>query len=295
MGEQRDTAAILERTVPVRGLNVHVREAGAGTPLLLLHGFPQSSREWVGTVPHLAPLGRVIAPDLRGSGRTDAPRGSYGPDALSEDAVALLDALGIDRAVVVGHDIGALTALSLAVRSPERVSRLVVLAVPPLYLRMTGSMLGSAKHLWFQYALATPGLGPRLLSGGGQRLPRWLFSAFAGPAGGVQAVDVEDYLAALRDPDRAWAGSRVYRQLVLPLFLRIVLGRYRTRLPAMPTLVLLGEQDRILRRDALAGVEKYAADVRVEEVAAAGHFLVDEQPAEVARRIARFAGLTGAG
>jgi len=290
MDDQTDAAAVVERTVEIPGLSVHLVEAGAGTPILLLHGFPQTSREWAGVMPHLAAVGRVIAPDLRGSGATDAPESSYRLAVLREDAVGLLDALGIDRAIVVGHDLGALAAMSLAVEHPERVSHLVVLSVPPLYLRMTWSMVGVMKYLWFQYALAVPGWGPRLLRGGGQRLPRWLFATFA-VNGGVARADVEAYLAELRDPAQARAGSRKYRQLVVPEFLRIVLGRYRGRLPSMPTLVLLGADDPIVPRDALAGIERYARDIRIDDVPDSGHWIVDEQPVEVARRIARFAEL----
>jgi len=295
MDERRDAGGVSERTIALPGLEVRIAESGTGPAVLLLHGFPQTSREWARVMPHLAPVARVVAADLRGSGGTGAPDGSYRREVLCRDAVALLDALGIERAVVVGHDVGALAALALAVAHPDRVSRLVVLSVPPLYLRLTWSMLGSVRYLWFQYALAVPGLGARLLSRGRQRLPRWLFARFASSAGGVPEADVAVYLAELRDPARARAGSRTYRQLIVPEFLRIVLGRYRTRLPAMPTLVLLGAEDPIIPLDALEGVERHATDVRIEIVPGAGHYLVDEQPAAVAEHIARFAGLAADG
>ncbi len=272
------------------GLDVHVVEAGEGAPILLLHGFPQSSREWARVLPRLARAGRVIAPDLRASGGSDAPDSDYRLGTLRDDAVALLDELGVERAVVVGHDLGALVALSLAMEHPQRVSHLVVLSVPPMYLRVTPSMMGSVRYLWFQYALAVPGLGARLLKGGRQRLPRWLFSTFA-HAGGVPEDDIRAYLADLRDPAQARAGSRTYRQLIVPEFLRIVLGRYRSRLPSMPTLVLLGADDPIIPRDALRGVERYAPSIVIEDVPDAGHWIVDEQPQKVADRVARFAGL----
>ncbi|MFB8386938.1 alpha/beta fold hydrolase [Microbacterium sp. NPDC055910] len=288
MDETGDAAAAVERTVSLAGVDLYVVEMGAGTPIVLLHGFPQSSREWAGVASLLAPHARVVVPDLRGSGRSGAPGGSYRLEVLGDDVLGLLDALGIERAVVVGHDIGALVAADLAMRHPERVSRLVVMSVPPMYLRMTGSMVGSMKYLWFQYALAVPGLGARLLRGGRQRLPRWLFATFA-HRGGVSAADIDAYLADLRDRAQARAGSKKYRQLVVPVFLRIVLGRYRDRLPIMPTLVLFGADDPVVPRDALAGVEDHMPDVAIETIADAGHWLADEQPAAVARRIVEFA------
>lgn len=269
-------------------LRAHVVEAGTGTPILLLHGFPQSSREWSRAMPLLAQHGHVIAPDLRGFGNSEAPDARYGLAELRSDAVALLNALEIERAVVVGHDIGALVAMSLAIEHPERVTHVGVLSVPPMYVRPRPSMVRSMPGLWFQYALATPRLGARLLRGGRQRLPRWILAGF----GGVAAADAEVYVASMRDPTRARAGSRIYRQLVVPEFLRIVRGAFRDRLPAMPILVLLGGDDHVLPRDVLEGIDRYARDVRIEEVPGAGHWLVDDQPDEVARRILAFAGLT---
>lgn len=290
MGEEA-WPGLRERVVALPRLRAHVVEAGAGPAVLLLHGFPQSSREWSRVTPLVAQHAQVIAPDLRGFGRSEAPDASYRLDALREDAVALLNALDVERAVVVGHDIGALVALSLAMEHPRRVSHLVVLSIPPMYLRVRPSMARSMRSLWFQYALATPRLGARLLRGGRQRLPRWILAEFA-QHGGVPAADADAYLASLREPARARAGSRVYRELVVPEFLRIVRGAYRDRLPTMPTLVLLGADDDVLPRDALDGVEQHARDLRIEEVPRAGHWLVDEQPVEVARRIVEFAGLT---
>jgi pimeloyl-ACP methyl ester carboxylesterase len=281
------------RFLDLPGLRMHVVEAGTGTPVVLVHGFPQSSRAWARVMTLIEPHARAIAPDLRGAGRSDAPDSPYRLDTMCGDLVELLDALGIPQAVVVGHDIGALGALALAMDHPERVSHLVVLSVPPMYLRMTPSMLRSARHLWFQYALAMPGVGERLLSGGEQRLPHLLFSAFAAH-GGVSERDREAYVARLREPDRARAASRTYRQLVVPEFMRIARGGYRDRLPTMPTLVLLGAEDAVVSPAALAGVERYAPSIRVEELPGAGHWIVDEQPAEVARRILEFAGIVPA-
>ncbi|ERG63659.1 hypothetical protein L332_04215 [Agrococcus pavilionensis RW1] len=278
------------RFLDLPGLRMHVVEAGSGTPVVLVHGFPQSSREWARVMPLIEPHARAIAPDLRGAGRSEAPDSPYRLDTMCGDLVELLDALGIERAVVVGHDIGALGALALAMEHPERVSHLVVLSVPPMYVKLSPALLRSVRHLWFQYALAVPGLGERLLGGGEQRLPHWLFSTFA-VHGGPTERDREAYVARLREPDRARAASRTYRQLVVPEFLRIVRGGYRDRLPTMPTLVLFGADDPVVPRSALEGLDRLAPSMRVDEVPGAGHWVVDEAPAEVARRILEFAEL----
>ncbi len=277
---------IREHAVALPALRAHVVEAGAGPPVLLLHGFPQSSLEWARVVPLLAPHAHVVAPDLRGFGRSAAPDARYGLRELREDALALLNALDLERATVVGHDIGALVAMSLAIEHPERVSHVAVLSVPPMQLRVRPSMVRSMPELWFQYALATPGLGERLLRSG--RLTRWMLASFGD---GVPDPDARAYVATMREPARARAGSRIYRQLVVPEFLRIVRGAYRDRLPAMPILVLRGADDLVLPRDVLDGVGRHARDLRIHDVPGAGHWVVDQRPDEVARRIVELAGL----
>lgn len=281
------------RFLDLPGLRMHVVEAGSGTPVVLVHGFPQSSREWSHVMPLLEPHARVIAPDLRGAGRSEAPDSPYRLDTMCGDLAELLDALGIERAVVVGHDIGALGALALAMDRPERVSHLVVLSVPPMYVKVSPALLRHARHTWYQYALAMPGLGERLLGGGEQRLPRWLLSTSA-VRGGASERDREAYIARLREPDRARAGTRTYRQLVVPELMRMLRGGYRDRLPTMPTLVLYGADDPLVSLAVLDDVERYASSIRVEELPGTGHWVVDEQPGEVARRILDFAGIAAA-
>ncbi|MGW6277152.1 alpha/beta fold hydrolase [Kribbella sp. NPDC055071] len=113
-----------------RGHRLAVRRRGeGGVPLVLLHGFPCTSRIWAHNLVPLAAAGfDVVAPDLRGYGDSDfAPDGFYDFNAFNTDLVGLFDALGWGRVVVAGHDLGAMIAIDLANRHPERVDRLVVL------------------------------------------------------------------------------------------------------------------------------------------------------------------------
>ncbi|HEY3557198.1 MAG TPA: alpha/beta hydrolase [Kribbella sp.] len=112
------------------GHHLSVRRRGAGgVPLLLVHGFPCTSRIWSHNVVPLADAGfDVVAPDLRGYGESDfAPDGFYDLNAFNNDLTALFDRLGWDRAVVAGHDLGAMISIDLANRHPHRVERLVIL------------------------------------------------------------------------------------------------------------------------------------------------------------------------
>lgn len=290
MNEAADASAVTERSVALQGLNVHVVEAGSGIPVLLLHGFPQSSREYARVMADLSHSARVIAPDLRGAGQTDAPAEGYDVDTLVADVIGLLDALGLDRVALVAHDWSALIGFELCLRHPDRVSRYVAIAVPAPYIRMTPklarAMVRAMPHLWFQWAIATPGLGPWLLSRGRQRLAYWLLRSFE-----VQPMrddDVEAYVAALRDPARARAASKLYRRVILPGFMNILRGTYHGRVLRTRTLVLFGAEDGLVPHDALGVSPQDAPDLTVDLVPGGAHFLVDDNPAEVTRRVRAF-------
>ena len=119
--------------IPVNGIRMRVAEAGEGPAVLLLHGFPELWFSWRHQIGPLADAGfRVIAPDLRGYGGTDAPPDpeDYTVDKLCGDVSGLLDALGEESAVVVGHDWGATLAWSYAIREPRRTRAVAGLSVP---------------------------------------------------------------------------------------------------------------------------------------------------------------------
>src|SRR5690349_11248002 len=118
--------------VDVNGTGIEVQVEGAGRPVVLLHGWPDSGRLWRNQVPALAEAGfRVIVPDLRGYGASDKPDGvdAYSLLFLAGDVIAVLDAEGVERAHVVGHDWGAALAWTIAAFAPERVDHLVALSV----------------------------------------------------------------------------------------------------------------------------------------------------------------------
>jgi pimeloyl-ACP methyl ester carboxylesterase len=115
----------------VNGIRLHAVQAGSGPAVLLLHGFPDTHLVWRKQIDVLAAAGyRVIAPDLRGYGQTEAPHGvaAYTLDKLRVDVLGLLDALHIDRIDLIGHDWGGIIAWQIAALSPNRVRRLVVLS-----------------------------------------------------------------------------------------------------------------------------------------------------------------------
>jgi len=128
------------RTYRPNGVDLRVVAAGEGPDVLLVHGFPDDHSVWRHQIPALVAAGyRVIAPDTRGCGDSAAPLGRrhYTLDLLVGDLLALLDALGIEKVRLVGHDWGAIIAWQLAIRHPERVDRYLALSVghPTAYAR----------------------------------------------------------------------------------------------------------------------------------------------------------------
>ncbi|MEH0547473.1 alpha/beta fold hydrolase [Streptomyces sp. B21-105] len=134
------------RWVDVRGIRLHVAEYGTGAAVLLLHGFPQHWFAWHRVAALSAAGPRLICPDLRGLGWSEQTRRGYDIDSLSEDMLALLDALGLDRVGLVGHDWGAHVGFRLCLRAPERFSGFLALNMAHPWTRQRAIL----PNLWRQ-------------------------------------------------------------------------------------------------------------------------------------------------
>ncbi len=289
---------VRHRYVQLPGLRVHVAEAGAGEPLVLLHGFPQHWWGWRKVLPALAEHHHVVVPDLRGAGWTDAPPDGYTEEQLVADAVALLDALGLDRVHLVGLDNGAILGFRLCLAHPERVRRFVFLAAPHPYPALSGRLLArvlaKAWRLWPRFATTLPLLGPRLVSGGRQRLLRHLMLGDAPDPDVWSPEDLEIYLGRLRDPARARAAVALFRALAITSTNRAAAGAYRGTRLATPTLGLYGavlddgDRDAAGHPALLHGYERYADDLALAHVPGSGYYLAEEQPEAVVRHLLDF-------
>src|SRR5436189_2974399 len=113
-------SGVEHRFVEVGDLRFHVAEAGQGDPLVLLHGWPQNWWEWRRLIPLLADGYRVICPDTRGSGWSDAPKDGYDKETMARDMLGIMDALELDRVRMIGHDVGGYLGFLICLRAPER-------------------------------------------------------------------------------------------------------------------------------------------------------------------------------
>ena len=127
--ELPEVAGVNHRYLEVDGIRFHIAEAGVGEPLVMLHGWPQNWYMWRRLVAPLGERYRLIMPDLRGLGWSDAPPSGYNKERLASDVLALLDQLGVDRFRLMGHDWGGLISYFIALRENSRVERLMPLNI----------------------------------------------------------------------------------------------------------------------------------------------------------------------
>ena len=259
----------MRHRVPADGLELEVLDEGEGPVVLLVHGFPDSSHLWRHQVPALTAAGlRVIAPDMRGFGASDRPAAveAYRLSHAVADLVAVLDAAGVERARVVGHDWGAGVAWLMAAIRPERVERLVALSVGhPATARRT---FADREKAWYMLLFQFEGIAEELLA-----RDDWAFlRAWLRDEG-----DVERYVADLSRPGALTAALNWYRGMPFSS------PRQTAKAVTVPTLYVWSDNDVALKKKCARLCADYVvADYRFEVLEGTSHWLLDEQPETVA-------------
>jgi pimeloyl-ACP methyl ester carboxylesterase len=258
--------------VEANGLGFEVWDQGAGTPVVLLHGFPDTSRMWRHQVKALNDAGfRTIAPDMRGRGGSDRPTAvdDYALSAIVADVTGIMDALGIEKAHVVAHDWGAAVAWLVAMFAPDRVDHLVAISVgaPGVGGPQT---LEAMQKSWYRILILFDGKAEELTQRDDWYLMRTLLQ------GGGE--DFDHYKAMLSEPGALTAAFNWYRAN-LPV--DRVIGGGGLKLPPVsaPTLGIFGTADLYLTEDAMANSgSKVTGPWRYERFEGAGHFIPLEEP-----------------
>lgn len=275
-------AGVRHRSLTVAtGVRLHVAEAGPedGTPVLCLHGWPQHWWIWRRVIPLLSADHRLICPDTRGAGWSGWPAdGDFRKRRLAEDAVALLDELGIERAHVIGHDWGAWVGMLLATEAPERLRTMLALGILHPW-QPTARVARNAWRFAYQVPLATPVAGERL-----QRQPAFVTRVLKSAWGERETFDDEAaalYEAALREPEAARAGHRMYRDFITRELWSTFAGDTRGKRLQVPSRLLIGSRDP-LGAQLAAGFERHGDDASWDVVDGCGHFVPEERPERVA-------------
>jgi pimeloyl-ACP methyl ester carboxylesterase len=280
------------RWVDVGEADIHVAEAGTGSPVLMLHGWPQHWYAWRKVAPELASQHRVICPDLRGFGWSDAPAGAYDKATLAADTIALLDALELERVELIAHDWGAWIGFMLCLEHPERFAHYLALNMytpwpDPPSLRGVGVLA----RLWYQAAIATPLLGSALIA----HTPfvrRLILTSAVHDAWSEDELEV--FSAALRAPARVSASVHLYRTFLLRELLPFVRGQFDGMRLTVPTLLLHGTRDLAIDHRSLGRWQANADAMDVELRRDSGHFIAEELPDVVIARARELFGDTAA-
>ena len=261
-----------------------------GAPLVLvLHGFPDTAWSFVDLVQRLADAGyRAVAPFMRGYPPSEMPDdGDYSITALGRDVIALIEHFGADRAFIVGHDWGAVTAYAAAALRPDRVRGIVTAAVPHLrrfLLRPSRAQL-SASHYVFKFQV--PWWAERKIP---EQDFAWLFDLARSWSPGWILPDsyVAPLKAAFSDPARLKAAIAYYRALPGLLFKRVA-WQFLLQPIQTPARVICAEQDGCILPGSFSDSEHlFGSDYELIQMKGVGHFMTLEAPEAFARHVLEF-------
>ncbi len=279
---------VTHRHVQLSDVRLHLVEAGEGPLVILLHGFPEFWYSWRFQIPVLVRMGyRVVAPDMRGYNLSDKPTGvsSYRLERLTDDIAELIDALGEQRAAVVGHDWGGNVAWWFGMRHPDKLSRLAVLNCPHpehnLAMMRSRRQVGKSRYmLLFQL----PWYPERKLLANDAAVLRGLYRSDPVREGAFTETDIDRYVQAMSG-GTIRAALHYYRALLRrnPLALRKQL-----RPIERPVQVIWGARDRHLGLEFSRPPASLVADLRYDLVDDASHAVQIDRPAKVNARLKEF-------
>ena len=275
------TAGFSDHFAEVNGFRLHYFIGGTGSPVVLLHGYAETSHMWLPIMPLLAKNHTVIVPDLRGAGDSSKPESGYDKKNMAVDIHDLTSSLGFNRASIVGHDIGLMVAYAYAAQFPQATERLVLMDA-----FLPG--IGNWKDVWLLRDLwhfHFRGEVPLALVKGRERT---YFEHFwndfaANPQHSVPEADRRVYAEAYAQPEGMRAGFEYFRNFERDAQDFAQMG---TTPLNMPVLVLTGEK--ASGNFLIEQAKLVATDVRGQVVIGSGHWLMEEAPQTVIPAITDF-------
>jgi haloacetate dehalogenase len=283
------------RDIATAETTIHVRTGGAGPPLLLLHGYPQSHVMWHRVAPALAEHFNVVCPDLRGYGdsgkpASDAEHGVYSKRSTANDMVAVMASLGHERFALAGHDRGGRVGHRLALDRPTRVAKLAVLDIVPTrtIFRATNQAIATGYYHWF-FLIQPDNLPERLIGADPLFYLHWVLGRWGTGLDAFAPEALAEYERCFRDPATIHASCEDYRAAA-----SIDLAHDEADLDRRiecPVLALWGRRGLMERHfDVLATWRERAAGPVGGRALDCGHFLPEERPQETAAALLEFFG-----
>lgn len=278
---RKTAGAVQSHSANVNGTRLHYLAAGGGEPIVLLHGYAETSYMWRPLIPKLAATHTVIAPDLRGAGQSATPPGGYTKAEMAKDIHALAQKLGFEKIRLVGHDIGLMVAYAYAAQYPNEVDRIVLMDA---FLPGVGNWrdVWLMRDLWHFHFY---GKTPLALVHGRERI---YFEHFwndfaANPAHSVSERDRRIYAKAYARPGGMRAGFEYFRAFEQDAE---DFAHFAQTPLLMPMLVLTGEKasgEGLIQQGRLV-----AKNVEGVVVHNSGHWLMEEAPEQVIPKLVEF-------
>ncbi|MCP2329507.1 pimeloyl-ACP methyl ester carboxylesterase [Hamadaea flava] len=278
-----------EQRTRVGDISINYVRGGHGPTLVLVHGFPQTWYEWRGILPELARHYTVIAPDLRGAGRSDAPAGGYDKKTMAADIHGLLTKLGLTRDIrLVGHDIGTMVAYAYAAAHPTEVAKLVLseAPIPDESIYQFPSLTVDGPAAWnFGFFSLRNGLPEKLVNGREELWVDLFIDSLQVQKDAIGPEDIREFAGYLRDAAHLRASFEWFRAFPTDITDN---ARYAKTKLTMPVLALGASNS--LRGSVETQVSNYANNVTGAVIASSGHWIYEEHPAELTQRLLTFLG-----
>ncbi|MGF1491038.1 MAG: alpha/beta fold hydrolase [Microcoleaceae cyanobacterium] len=278
------TSSVLDGTwtsefTVTNGIRLHYVTQGKGELMLMLHGFPEFWYSWRHQIPEFAQSYKVVALDMRGYNESDKPEGvaAYEMQQVITDIKGVIENLGYEHCILVGHDWGGAVAWGFAYAYPEMVQKLIVLNIPhPAKFKDGLWSLDQLQKSWYIFFFQLPILPELFLQADDYR---GIASAFIDMAIDKTAFAPED-LAAYKDA----AAKRGALTAMLNYYRNIFPGLFNPErspewgLLQVPTLMIWGEEDAALGRELTYGTEEYVQDFQLRYIPNCSHWVQQEQP-----------------
>lgn len=283
------TTDFVHQETVINGLRFHYVEAGAGSLVMLLHGFPEFWYSWRFQISALAEAGyHVVAPDLRGYNKSDKPpgRNQYHIDVLANDVAGFIRGMANQQATVVGHDWGGGIAWKVASAYPELVKRLIVLNAPhPAVFMREMRTLKQLQKSWYMFFFQIPYLPEIVFRAWNYALMDRAFRQEPVRQNAFSPQDIARYKAAISEPGALTSGINYYRANIRHFWNH---PHWFTKPITQPTLIIWGEQDNYLSIRLLEGLDRWVSDLQIERIPQASHWVQIDAHEQVNEFIIQF-------
>jgi pimeloyl-ACP methyl ester carboxylesterase len=272
--------------INTNGVKLHYVTQGEGPLMLMLHGFPEFWYSWRHQIPEFASHFKVVALDLRGYNDSDKPQAqaAYVMDEFVKDVKGVIEGLGYDACILVGHDWGGAIAWNFAYTYPEMVEKLIVLNLPhPAKFAQGLTTPQQLLRSYYIFLFQIPFLPEIILQADDYEAIAQIIPRTATQKTAFTAADIEAYKDAAAKRGAITAMLNYYRNI----FQQIPLNKNWSVLE-VPTLMIWGEQDTALGKELTYGTEQYVRNLEIKYIPNSGHWVQQEQPELVSNYMHNF-------